>query len=105
VRFPVWFAGSPLSMAVWGAGGAQPWEASLAEDFAREMGGLFGGLLKLASEMRSLVFESATDESFREKGVAQLTRPEVLTLLARGEYEKAKVLALKIVGTTTRSLE
>ncbi len=105
VRFPVWFVGSPLSMAVWGAGGARPWEAGLAEDFAREMGGLFGGLLKLAGELRGLVFESATDEAFREKAVAQLSRPEIWTLLAKGEYDQAKLLALKIIGTTTRSLE
>jgi hypothetical protein len=92
-------------MAVWGAGGARPWEADLAEDFARELQGLFGGLLKLASELRGLVFDGTTDEVFREKVVAQLTRPEVTTLLLKGDYEQAKLLALKIVGTTTRSLE
>lgn len=105
LRFPVWFPGAPLSMAVWGAGGARPWEAALAEDFVRELQGLFGGLLKLASELRGLVFDGATDEVFREKVVAQLTRPEITALLLKGDYEQAKLLALKIVGTTTRSLE
>ena len=105
LRFPVWFPGAPLSMAVWGVGGARPWEAGLAEDFARAMEGLFSGLLKLASELRGLVFVGANDEVFRQKVVAQLTRPEITTLLLRGEYGQAKMLALKIVGTTTRSLE
>jgi len=105
MRFPVWVPGVPLSMAVWGIGGSRPWEAGLAEDFARQMEGLFGGLLDLSAELRGLVFETATDEVFREKVVAQLTRPEITTLLLRGEYEQAKTLALKIIGTTTRSLE
>jgi hypothetical protein len=105
VRFPVWVPGVPVSMALWGIGGSRPWEALLAEDFARSMEGLYGGLLDLAAELRSLVFQNDTDEVFREKVVAQLTRPEITTLLIRGEYEQAKTLALKIVGTTTRSLE
>ena len=105
VHFPIWFPGTPLSMAVWGVGGTAPWEAGLAEDFVREMGGCFEGLLRLAEELRHLGFGGADDEGFRRKVVTRIASPEVLTLLLKGEFEQAKTLAMKIIGTTTRSLE
>ena len=103
--FPVWFPGAPLSMACWSTGKLEPWEASLAEDYLRETQRVTTDFLRLASELRQLVFEGATDDEFRKKVVAQLTRTEILQFLVRGDYEQAKVLALKIIGTTTRSLE
>jgi hypothetical protein len=105
LSFPIWFPGSPLSMACWSTGKLEPWEAALAEDYLRETQGVTAGFLRLASELRQLVFEGATDDEFRKKVVAQLTQTEILQFLLRGDYEQAKVLALKIIGTTTRSLE
>lgn len=105
LNFPLWFPGVPLSMAFWGSGKVAPWEAALAEDFFRETGGLFHAFVALAGELRGLVLQNATEEEFRRKVVSQLTRPEVLALLVRGDYQQAKTLALKIVGTTTRALD
>jgi len=105
LSFPVWFPGTPLSLALWGSGPVKPWEAGLAEDFLREMEAFYGGFVRLASELRSLVLDNMTDGTFREKIVGQLVRPEILQLLLKGEYLQAKTLALKIMGTTTRSLE
>jgi hypothetical protein len=105
LRFPEWFPGRSLSMAVWGGTALKPWEEALAEDFARVSGAYFALFSKLAEELRALVLESLSEEAFRTKVVSQLTRPEILAHLVRGDYDTAKTLALKIVGTTTRALD
>jgi hypothetical protein len=102
---PAWFPGSTVSMAVWGNQTLEPWESALTEDLARSCESLFSLFLKLAGELRSLVFSGLTDEAFRQKVVGQITKPEILALLLKGDYEGAKVLSLKIVGSTTRALE
>lgn len=103
--FPTWFPGPHLSVAVWGTRAMEPWEAALAEDLARASESLFSLFLKLAGELRVLVFSGLTEEAFREKVIGQLSRPELLALLLKGQYEEAKVMALKIVGSTTRAME
>ena len=103
--FPIWFPGPHLSVAVWGTRAMEPWEAALAEDLARASESLFTLFLKLAGELRALVFSGLTEEAFRQKVVGQLARPELLALLLKGQYEEAKVMALRIVGSTTRAME
>lgn len=105
LKFPAWFPGPTLSLAVWGTHALEPWESALSEDLARSCESLFSLFLKLAGELRTLVFSGLTEEAFRQKVVGQLTRPEILSQLMKGDYEGAKVLALKIVGSTTRALE
>lgn len=103
--FPTWFPGPHLSVAVWGTRAMEPWEAALAEDLARASESLFSLFMKLAGELRALVFAGLAEDDFRQKVVGQLARPELLALLIRGQYEEAKMVALKIVGSTTRALE
>lgn len=105
LRIPAWFPGSTVSLAVWGTQALEPWESALTEDLARSCESLFSLFLKLAGELRTLVFSGLTDDAFRQKVVGQITKPEILALLLKGDYEGAKVLALKIVGSTTRALD
>jgi hypothetical protein len=105
LAFPIWFPGFPLSLAFWTGAAVQPWERLLAEEFMRHLEGFVNGYLRLTAELRGLVFEKTTDEAFRTKVVTQIQRPEILALLLKGEYDQAKTLALKVIGTTTRSLE
>ena len=105
LRFPSWFPGSTVSLAVWGTKPLEPWESALSEDLARSCESLFTLFLKLAGELRAIVFSGLTDDAFRQKVVGQITKPEILALLVKGDYDGAKVLALKIVGSTTRALD
>lgn len=105
LSFPVWFPGFPLSLAFWSSAAVQPWEKLLAEEFMRHLEGFVNGYLRLTAELRGLVFEKTADEAFRQKVVTQVQRSEILALLLKGEYDQAKTLALKVIGTTTRSLE
>jgi len=105
LRFPAWFPGTSFSLAAWGTRSLETWESALSEDLARSCESLFSLFLKLAGELRTLVFSGLTEEAFRQKVVGQITRPEILSQLLKGDYEAAKVMALKIVGSTTRALE
>lgn len=103
--FPLWMPGQHLSLAAWATSATKPWERSVTEDFLRHNEKFAGDFVKLVNELRTLVFNEMNDEAFREKAATQLATPEILGHLLRGDYEKAKMLALKIVGSTTRSLE
>lgn len=106
LRFPLWLPGAHLSLAAWsGAKVLSSWQATLAEDFLRVQEKLFGSFARLLDEVGGLVFKGARDEAFLDKAVAQLSTPEIVSCLARGEYDKAKMFALKVMASTTRSLD
>ncbi len=106
LRFPVWFPGDSLSMAAWGPIQiSQAWERGLAEELARHAEALYAGFLRLSSELRELLFATDSEDAFRRRVIDQVARPEILALLLKGEYEKAKMTAFKIVGSTTRELD
>jgi hypothetical protein len=104
LAFPMWMPGQHLSLAAWASAATKPWERGVVEDFLRHSEGFMADFLKLVNELRTLIFNEMADEAFREKVATQLTTPEILGFLLKGDYEKAKMLALKIVGSTTRSL-
>jgi len=101
---PQWIRGESFSVALWGEAGPDSWKATLAEEFLHSTEGLFHSFLKLAGELERLTLDSMEEGEFRRKVVAQIARPEILARLLQGEYDKAKTLALRIIGTTTRSL-
>ncbi len=105
LAFPLWVPGTRLSMAAWAPDAVKSWEGNVAEDFLRLDERFAADFLKLVNEMRDLILNDMDDEAFRSKVVTQLSAPEILGHLMKGDYEKAKMLALRMVGSTTRSLE
>ncbi len=105
LSFPLWVPGMRLSLAAWAQESVKGWERSVAEDFLRMNERFDADFLKLVNELRDLILSDMDDEAFRSKVVAQLSSPEILGHLMKGDYEKAKMIALRIVGSTTRSLE
>lgn len=104
LAFPLWFPAEGLSFAVWAAGGLKGWERELAEEFIRAQEAAWGRFLSLAGFLRREVLGDLDDETFTRKVAAQLLCPEILTLLQRGQEEEARKVAMKIVGSTTRTL-
>jgi hypothetical protein len=105
LALPMWVPGEILSFAAWSSGGLKGWEKELAEDFLRAHEGFAGAFLRLSGEIRDLVLPGSGEEGFRQKVASQLANPELMSLLLRGEYDRARSMALKIVGSTTRSLD
>lgn len=105
LAFPLWVPGTRLSLAAWAPEAVKGWERGVAEDFLRMNERFAADFLRLVNELRDLILNDMDDEAFRDKVVTQLASPEILGHLMRGDYEKAKMLALRIVGSTTRSLE
>jgi len=103
LAFPKWLHGRELSAAFWASGGLEPWQESLAAAFLAGTESLLSGFLELARELMPL-FEGMDEKTFRDKVVSQMTRPEILGLLLKGERSQAKTAVLKIVGSTTRTL-
>ncbi len=104
LAFPLWIPGEGLSFAAWAAGGLKGWERELSEEFIRAQEAAWGRFLSLAGFLRREVLQDLDDEAFTRKVAAQLLCPEILILLHRGQEEEAKKVALKIVGSTTRTL-
>lgn len=102
--FPLWIPGEAVSFAAWAGAGLKGWERELSEEFVRAQEAYFERFLSLAGFLRREVLGELDDAAFVRKVAAQLTSPEVLVLLLRGQEEEARKAALKIVGTTTRSL-
>lgn len=103
LAFPKWLQGRELSAAFWAGGGVEPWQESLAASFLAGTESMMAGFLELARELTPL-FEGMDEDTFRDKVVSQMTRPEILALLLKGQRAQAKTAVLKIVGSTTRTL-
>ncbi len=104
LALPMWVPGEVLSFAAWSSGGLKGWEKGLAEDFLRAHESFAESFLRLCGEIRQWILAGEGEEGFRQKVAAQLANPELMSLLVRGEYERARAMAQKIVGSTTRSL-
>ncbi len=104
LAFPRWVPGHRLSAAFWSGAGLPPAQADVLGAFFSGTEGLLAAFLKLAEELRP-VFEGLDDKAFRDKVVSQMARPEVLTLLLKGQHDQARNTVLRIVGSTTRVLD
>jgi hypothetical protein len=104
LAFPLWLAGPKLSLAAWTHSGMRSWERELSGDFFRASEQLFSDFLRLVNEVGEAALNGVEDEAFLGKVGAQLAKPELLGLLLKGDYQGARTMALRIIGTTTRSL-
>ncbi len=103
LAFPKWLHGRDLSAAFWAKAGVEPWQEKLAASFLDGTETMLDGFLELARELHPL-FEGMDEEAFRDKVVSQMTKPEIMSLLVKGQRAQAKTAVLKIVGSTTRTL-
>ncbi len=101
---PRWIPGETFSMALWGGEDLPAWKGILAREFLRGTEDLYHSFSRLVGEMERLTLGSMEEGEFRDKIVTQIAQPSILSHLLLGDYEKARMLALRIVGTTTRSL-
>ncbi|MEJ2367376.1 MAG: hypothetical protein P8Z49_03250 [Acidobacteriota bacterium] len=102
--FPRWYSSRALSLAVWGGTERTAWQESLFTALLDGTDQLFDALLRLLQDLED-VLSNIEDRSFRQKALSQIGSPEVLSLLMAGRSDEAKTLVLKILGTTTRTLD
>ena len=106
LQLPLWLRGKELSFAAWPPEGTfAPWKEVFAEELLGMQENLLKGFVKLVNDVGGLVFSNSTEDDFLKKAAAQLATPSIISALASDDYMKAKTMALKIVGATTRSLD
>ena len=105
LAFPSWIPGRGISMALWSPPGTAATPHELFESFAHGLDTLFPAFLNLVEKVKAMVTDSIEEDEFREKVLTQLAAPEILALLMRGEHDRALTSALKVIGSSTRSVK